>query len=243
MVNKLKSYQLFERIILYLLSIKCEELGKISVQTLADEFSIGRVYLYEIFKKYAMVAPSIFILKTKLIRTAFMLESPKYSSITIERIGQIIGFERPDYFREIFKGFWGTTPSLYRKCKISTFKKSTEIIIEPTITPVKSVSILNDSGLFGFNFVFIIESFNEHSLIVHDHKKGLLFDMKYKSLANAKRGFLRNFGDTYTSENPTPDWSGLIVPNENWWSEKIQFIQTFPKRRTRRKKKFVENEA
>lgn len=114
--KKMKDNSLSDRVVVYVLSRKIEELATLSVESVAGSLSINRSHLSRTFKAEKNFTLEEFIFKIKIIRSAKMLTDQP--DMTIKEIASKMGFCRCDYFIHIFKRYFGTTPAKYRDLTI-----------------------------------------------------------------------------------------------------------------------------
>lgn len=84
----------------------------ISLQMLADEFSISKVYLCRIFKRTKNTTPMDYFMHLKIERAKQMLTS--YPDMPLREIAQALGFNDIYYFSKVFKRIVGMPPSEFR---------------------------------------------------------------------------------------------------------------------------------
>ena len=90
-----------------------KNLGKdFNVDDLCLEMGMSRSSLYNKVKALTDHSPSDFIRQTRLKEGASLLRSKKY---TVAEVSDMLGFSDPKYFTDIFKKYYGVTPSTYMK--------------------------------------------------------------------------------------------------------------------------------
>ena len=90
-----------------------KNLGKdFNVDDLCLEMGMSRSSLYNKVKALTDHSPSDFIRQTRLKEGASLLRSKKY---TVAEVSDMLGFSDPKYFTDIFKKYYGMTPSTYMK--------------------------------------------------------------------------------------------------------------------------------
>ena len=90
-----------------------KNLGKdFNVDDLCLEMGMSRSSLYNKVKALTDHSPSDFIRQTRLKEGASLLRSKKY---TVAEVSDMLGFSDPKYFTDIFKKYYGMTPSAYMK--------------------------------------------------------------------------------------------------------------------------------
>jgi len=101
-----------DRVVKYIVSRGIDELGDLTVKSVALEFNMNRSYLSNRFKADKNILMHDYILMIKILRSLSLLEA---EDITIERLAKKMGFSGADYFRQVFKRIVGTTPGNYKK--------------------------------------------------------------------------------------------------------------------------------
>ena len=101
-----------DRVVKYIVSCGIDELGDLTVKSVALEFNMNRSYLSNRFKADKNILMHDYILMIKILRSLSLLEA---EDITIERLAKKMGFSGADYFRQVFKRIVGTTPGNYKK--------------------------------------------------------------------------------------------------------------------------------
>ena len=84
----------------------------INVQSLASHIGIDRTYLYRIFVDNIQVSPEQYLLKTRMTKASNLLKTTEYSVL---QIALSTGYKELSHFSNIFKKFFGSSPSNYRK--------------------------------------------------------------------------------------------------------------------------------
>lgn len=88
-------------------------IGNIDVGTLCSELAISRTKLFLKMKGIVGQSPHDFIQNVKIILAAKMLlDNPEYN---MSDIAFNLGFSSLNQFGKLFKEFYGTSPSCYRK--------------------------------------------------------------------------------------------------------------------------------
>lgn len=85
---------------------------ELSVNSLAAQFYMNRVYLNRIFKKTQHVSISQYIINERMKLASQLLKKP---SLTLNAVSEGVGYNSYSYFVSAFKKFYGCTPSQYRK--------------------------------------------------------------------------------------------------------------------------------
>ena len=87
----------------------------ITLQLLADEMNVSKVYLCRIFKKYKNITPIDYFNRLKIERACELLT--QFPSLPLQKISDTLGFNDVYYFSKVFKKIAGMSPSGYRKPK------------------------------------------------------------------------------------------------------------------------------
>ncbi|WP_190300253.1 hybrid sensor histidine kinase/response regulator transcription factor [Rufibacter hautae] len=94
-------------------NIDCAEF---SVELMARELGMSRVYLYKKIVALTGQSPMEFIRKIRLERAAQLLEK---SQLTVAEVAYAVGFNNPRYFSKYFKEAYHMLPSVYAESKQS----------------------------------------------------------------------------------------------------------------------------
>ncbi|MEG0692651.1 MAG: AraC family transcriptional regulator [Oscillospiraceae bacterium] len=84
----------------------------INVKSLATHIGIDRTYLYRIFVENIELSPEQYLLKTRMTKAANLLKTTEYSVL---QVALSTGYKDLSHFSNIFKKFFGVSPSNYRK--------------------------------------------------------------------------------------------------------------------------------
>lgn len=84
----------------------------INVKSLVSHIGIDRTYLYRIFVENIQISPEQYLLKTRMTKAANLLSSTNYSVL---QVALSTGYKDLSHFSNIFKKFFGVSPSTYRK--------------------------------------------------------------------------------------------------------------------------------
>jgi len=109
----MKERNIPERAVEYVLTRDIDELAATTVDNIAQTLGIHRSHLSRAFKERKSFTIEDFLFKVKLMRAAYLLEDN--SDITIKEVSNRMGFCRCDYFIQVFRSFFGTTPAKYRE--------------------------------------------------------------------------------------------------------------------------------
>lgn len=85
---------------------------ELNVESLCEAMHMSRSSLYNKIKALTQDSPSDFIRKVRLNEACQLLKSQRY---TIAEVADLVGFNDPKYFTDIFKKYYGMTPSAYMK--------------------------------------------------------------------------------------------------------------------------------
>lgn len=83
-----------------------------NVDALCAQMHMSRSSLYNKIRSLTGHSPSEFIRQIRLKEAGTLLKSKKYS---VAEISDMLGFGDPKYFTDLFKKYYGTTPSIYMK--------------------------------------------------------------------------------------------------------------------------------
>ncbi|MCU0289836.1 MAG: helix-turn-helix transcriptional regulator, partial [Acidobacteria bacterium] len=87
----------------------------LSIAQIARELNVSRSYLARVFNKERNFTLKEYLLREKMVRSAFLLMvEPKLS---INELSMKIGFLDTGYFAHLFKEYFGISPGKYRECK------------------------------------------------------------------------------------------------------------------------------
>lgn len=84
----------------------------INVKSLASHIGIDRTYLYRIFVDNIQISPEQYLMKTRMTKAANLLKTTDYSVL---QVALSTGYKDISHFSNIFKRFFGVSPSNYRK--------------------------------------------------------------------------------------------------------------------------------
>ena len=85
----------------------------LSLQSVASAFSISQSHLSRVFKDGEGVSFQNYAVAAKFERASEMLMENQDQTIT--RVAKSLGYHDLAYFSKLFKGYYGMTPSQYRK--------------------------------------------------------------------------------------------------------------------------------
>lgn len=118
--NEVSFSDISDRVVKYIISRGIDELGDLTVKSVALEFNMNRSYLSYRFNADKNICMHDYILMIKILRSLSILEAEE---ITVEALAKKMGFSGADYFRQVFKRIVGTTPGSYKKWHRKTEKK------------------------------------------------------------------------------------------------------------------------
>lgn len=84
----------------------------INVTKLASHIGIDRTYLYRIFMDSISISPEQYLLKVRMTKAANLLKETDYPVL---QVAYSTGYKDISHFSNIFKRFFGVSPSVYRK--------------------------------------------------------------------------------------------------------------------------------
>lgn len=87
--------------------------SSITLQMLADELNVSKVYLCRVFKKYKNVTPMDYFNRMKIHHACELIR--EFPSLQLAEISDKLGFNDVYYFSKVFKRITGIAPSSYRK--------------------------------------------------------------------------------------------------------------------------------
>lgn len=87
--------------------------SKFSIDFLAEELGMNRINLYQKIKAITGTTPNLYIRKIRLEIAKDYLENGTYQ--TVKEVANQIGFQRVDYFSNLYKKEYGKMPSSYFK--------------------------------------------------------------------------------------------------------------------------------
>lgn len=89
--------------------------GKITLKQLASLVNYERTYFSSLFTKLFKISPIRFILRKRIERAMFLLETTNY---LLEQISEELGFSDAYHFSKTFKQYTGIAPTIFRKQKL-----------------------------------------------------------------------------------------------------------------------------
>lgn len=110
-----------DRVVIYILRCSVDELKELTIQKITEHFDVSKVCLINKFKAEKGITPAKFILREKLVRSAFMME--KKRDLTVKEVAEKVGFSTSDYFIRVFKAHFGLPPCQYRDVKLEYNKE------------------------------------------------------------------------------------------------------------------------
>jgi two-component system response regulator YesN len=116
----MNSETISDQVARFVMTCNNEVLKKITVSSIASRFQVDRSHLAREFKSDKNFTLCQFIQKEKMVRAAILLREA--TDLTVARLSENLGFCSAEYFREVFKKYFGVAPSKYREYK-NHFKK------------------------------------------------------------------------------------------------------------------------
>jgi two-component system response regulator YesN len=92
-----------------------EELKGLTVSSIARRLNVDRSHLSREFKSYNSLTLCQFIQGEKMVRAAILLNDN--IDLKVAKLSENLGFCSPEYFRELFKRYFGVVPSKYKEYK------------------------------------------------------------------------------------------------------------------------------
>jgi two-component system, response regulator YesN len=92
--------------------IKSNYNSPVTLQSIADTFSISAPYLSKIYKKYKCISPTDHIINLRIEKAKQLLFID--FSMTIKDIAKSVGYDDPFYFSRLFKSVTGSSPVNFR---------------------------------------------------------------------------------------------------------------------------------
>ncbi len=84
---------------------------EITLESLAQSFSINKYYLQKLFRRHTGLSPNDYLTRTRLARAKRLLRT---TDDTVTEIAQAVGYTAT-YFDKVFKKYEGITPKSYRQ--------------------------------------------------------------------------------------------------------------------------------
>ncbi len=88
----------------------------ISVENIAKHAGVSRSYLFRMFKLQNGVSVQRYLLEYRLKMSTALLKNPAYN---VSEVCYSCGFTDPNHFARAFRGFYGMTPSQFRKIQLA----------------------------------------------------------------------------------------------------------------------------
>lgn len=111
----MKNRCLVEEVVKFVMTRSDAELGGLTVSGLAWDLDVDRFKLTREFKASHEMNLDTYILREKIIRSAFRLGSDP--GLTVKEIAERMGFCNEQYFGKVFKDFFGLSPCRYKEYK------------------------------------------------------------------------------------------------------------------------------
>lgn len=84
----------------------------ISIAELAERFEYSEGYFYRAFRRFTGQSPASYLTAIRLQHTIQIMQ---HTTLTLDRIARIVGFQDPLYFSRLFRKAHGRSPSAYRR--------------------------------------------------------------------------------------------------------------------------------
>lgn len=84
----------------------------ISMADLAERFGYSEGYFYRAFRRFTGQSPAAYL---TAIRLQHAIQIMQHTTLTLDRIARIVGYQDPLYFSRLFRKAYGRSPSAYRK--------------------------------------------------------------------------------------------------------------------------------
>lgn len=98
-----------------ILSLKADELGKLTVSEIARQLEVSPSYLSRLFKRKRNSTLQEYLVRAKMVRSASLLLIEP--GLKIGRLAELMGFIDTEYFASVFKKNFGISPGKYRACR------------------------------------------------------------------------------------------------------------------------------
>jgi two-component system response regulator YesN len=111
----MNSETISDQVARFVMTCTNEVLKKITVSSIARRFQVDRSHLAREFKAGKNFTLCQFIKREKMVRAAILLRES--ADLTVAKLSKNLGFCSAEYFREVFKKYFGVVPSKYREYK------------------------------------------------------------------------------------------------------------------------------
>lgn len=108
-----KKKTLSDQVVEFVLNRSVDEFRNLTVTGIASIFHVNRCYLSRKFKSDKEFTLCEFLIREKLSRSVEVLRRDEI--ITIRELSAKMGFANANYFIQIFKRYYGTSPGRYRE--------------------------------------------------------------------------------------------------------------------------------
>ena len=108
-------YSLCDRALERVLTCEADQLGDLTVEKIAQALKVSQSYLTRLFRKQRDCSLKDYLIREKMVRTAFLLISEP--GLTVKQLSAKMGYLDSNYFAGVFKNYFGISPGKYRKCK------------------------------------------------------------------------------------------------------------------------------
>lgn len=86
----------------------------LSIDRICSHLGVSEAYFYSIFKKEMGMSFVAYLTKIRMEQAVYLLNTTQEKSYVI---AGMVGYEEPNYFSYVFKKYYGSSPSKYRKNK------------------------------------------------------------------------------------------------------------------------------
>lgn len=111
----MNSETISDQVAKFVMTCKNEVLKEITVSSIARRFQVDRSHLARQFKSGKNFTLCQFIQREKMVRAAILLRED--ADLTVTKLSETLGFCSTEYFRDVFKKYFGVAPSKYREYK------------------------------------------------------------------------------------------------------------------------------
>lgn len=118
---------LTDRVAKYVMTCDNEVLKRLTVSAIARRFDVNRSHLAREFKSGKNFTLCKFIQTEKMMRAAILLMDT--NDLTVAKLSEDLGFCSAEYFRGVFKRYYGIAPSKYREYRNHRKKDKHRLIV------------------------------------------------------------------------------------------------------------------
>jgi AraC-like DNA-binding protein len=109
------SEEITDQVAKFVMTCNNEVLKEMTVSSIARRFQVNRSHLAREFKSVKNFTLCQFIRSEKMVRAAILLKET--ADLTVAELSENLGFCSAEYFRKIFKRYFGVAPSKYKEYK------------------------------------------------------------------------------------------------------------------------------